>query len=266
LVDLAARAWAEDKERSVSGHPDAEELVDYEEGRLGPRGVARLQRHLLVCASCREELLRLHEFDREVPEGSALLPSGEMTELSWQRFQRTREAEEQASTEPPSEEPLEGARPPARPRTGWLLAASIALALAGGVLLGVISAGRVGPSQAASAGSPFVFDLDPSDTTVLRDAIGGLEIVVPPGMDPLVPRLNLGDLTAHEEYVVEVHDGRGHLVLRREGLRRHRSGSVTFLVLRAELSDGDYRVVLIGRDGLQRRQLASYSFRLRFEV
>jgi hypothetical protein len=263
-IDAAARAWADREGRAVTGHPDPEELVDYQEGRLDPPGVERVQRHLVACAACRDELLRLEAFDQEVPEGSPLLPPEETTERSWERFQAARDAlrpaPEAASEPSPASFPGLDAR---RLGRRWLFAASILLALAAGALLGAILLRSHELAPIASFGSPFVFDLDPVGATLLRDA-AVLEVAVPPGMDPLVARLNLGDLTAHEGYRVEVYDDRGRPVLHREGLVREPSGTITFLVPRGEWPAGQYRVALIALDAGRRQQLAEYAFRLRY--
>lgn len=263
-IDAAARAWADREGRAVTGHPDPEELVDYQEGRLDPPGVERVRRHLAVCAVCRDELLRLHAFDEEVADGSPLMPPDEATERSWERFQAARAALRgsfEAASEPqPSAPGLE----PSRRGRRWLLAASIALALVASALLGALLRGSHEPPATASFGSPFVFDLDPVGTTRLRDATGLREVTVPPHMDPLIVELNLGDLTAHEGYRVEVYDDRGRPVLHRDGLVREPSGAIPFLVSRAEWPAGKYRVALIAVDAGRPQQLAEYAVRLRY--
>lgn len=264
-IEAAARAWAAEEEGSVTEHPDPGALVDYQEGRLDPGGAQRVQRHLVVCPACREELLELGAFDREVPEDSTLRPSEEATERSWQRFQAARAALRPAPGGASNTPSAVQSHPRTWPRARWLLAASVFLALGAGALLGAILSNRIAPGRMESAGSPFVFDLDPTGTSVVRDATGLPEIAVPPGMDPLVPRLNLGDLTEHEGYLVEVYDDRDRLILRREGLVRHRSGSVTFLVPRAQWPAGEYRLLLIALDSGRRQELASYGVRLRYQ-
>jgi hypothetical protein len=264
-IDAAARAWADREERAVTAHPEPDELVDYQEGRLDRRGAERVQRHLAACAACRDELLRLHAFDEEVPEGSPLLPPEEATERSWRRFQEAREA-----LRPPAEgasrpEPAagHGLGPPAR-RRRWLLAASVVLALVAASVLAVLLFGRGGPDRIAGTGSPFVFDLDPVGTVLLRDVATVPEIEVPAGMDPLVARLNLGDLTVHEGYRVEVYDHRDRLALHRDGLVREPSGAITFMAARADWPPGRYRVLLVALDGERRQQLAEYALELRY--
>lgn len=264
-LDAALRDWAAGQERAVSEHPDPEELVDYQEARLEPAAAERLRRHLLACPACREELLLLEGFDREVPEDSPLRPSEQATERGWQRFQAARAAGGAVPAGAATAE--EGGRPPrparsSRPR--WLVAASVLLALAAGALLGPLALDRWGREEVVAGGSPFVFDLDPAGSTVLRDAAPLAEILVPPDLDPLVPRLNLGDLTAYESYRVEVFGSEDRLVLQREELARDRTGSVSFLVPRAEWPAGDYGVVLIASEAGRSRELATYRLRLRY--
>lgn len=258
LVDTAARAWAEEQERTMTEHPDPDELVDYQEGRLDARATERVRRHVLSCGLCRQELLDLHGFDREVPEDSPLLPSDEMTERSWRRFQAARTAArsgKRSDVDAPGDSRSS--------RTIWLIAASVLLVLAAAVLGGALL-GRDEPAPFAVAGSPFVFDLDPAGKTVLR-AAATAEILVPPEVDSLVPRLNLGDLTAHQGYSVEVLGRGDRTVLHREGLSRDHSGRVSFMASRAEWPAGEYRVLLLARDGGEHRKLATYALRLRYE-
>ncbi len=259
-IDAAALAWVDSEGSAMIEHPDPDELVDYQEGRLDGQRVERLQRHLLICPDCREDLLRLHTFNEEVSD--QLVPSDEATDRSWQRFLRERTAPDTVETEQPSSLPgfanqSSGLR--------WRLAASIFLALAVGAILTALLLGRDTPNQVADAESPFVFDLDPTGTALVRDVAVLPVIVVPAGMDPLVPRLNLGDLTAHESYLVEVYDDSGQLAVRRPDLVRGRSGSVTFLVHRTEWPAGEYQVTLIALDASRRQELASYAFRLGYE-
>lgn len=265
VIDAAARAWAEREEQAVSGHPDPDELVDYQEGRLDRPGAERVQRHLAACAACRDELLRLHAFDEEVPAGSPLLPPEEATERGWRRFQEAREALRRPAEAASRPEPAAGHQLglPAR-RRRWLLAASVVLALVAASVLAVVLLGRGVPGRIAGTGSPFVFDLDPVGTVLLRDVATVPEVAVPARMDPLVAKLNVGDLTAHEGYRVEVYDHRGRLALHRDGLVREPSGAITFMAARADWPPGRYRVLLIALDGERRRQLAEYALELRY--
>jgi len=263
-IDAAVRTWAEAEERVVSQHPEIDALVDYQEGRLGAGAAEQLKSHLVVCQSCRRELLQLHAFDQEVPESSELYPSEQASESSWQRFEVARSAARAAPSSDQSERTiklsvLQGSS------GRWLkFAASILLALAAGAVLAVLFRGGNPPQKMANTGSPFVFDLDPEGTTVLR-AAALPEVVVPAGMDPLVVRLDLPDLTAYDDYLVEVRDQQDRLVLRRERLVRDPTGSVTFWVPRAEWPAGDFQVLLLALDKGQRREIASYAVRLRFQ-
>lgn len=264
-IDAAVRTWVGDKELAVTEHPEIDALVDYQEGRLDSGAAEHLQRHLVVCPSCRRELLQLHAFDQELPENSELYPPQEVSERSWRRFEAARVAMRATSSTNWSgpEANLSGFRGSLGLRLKF--AASILLALAAGAVLAVLVMGRGQPEKMASTGSPFVFDLDPEGRTVLRAAASVPEVVLPLEMDPLVARLNLPDLNAYEGYLVEVRDREGRLVVRRESLVRDRAGSVTFWVPRAEWPAGEYHVLLVALDDGRRRELASYAFRLRYQ-
>lgn len=267
-IDAGVRAWASERAAAVTEHPAPEELVDYQEGSLAPGGLERIQEHLLVCATCRGELLDLDVFDRERPGDEApLVPSDELTERSWQRFEAARAAMRAA----PDGQRGSGRVVRVHPRrwwsrTTWTMAASIALAMAVGAVVAAALLGRIEPGGGAGEGSPFVFDLDPNGTAVLREFVTVPEVAVPAGMDPIIARLNLGDLTAHEGYEAEVYDRRDQLVLRRKGLARDRSGSVTFMASREEWPGGEYRVHLVALDAERRQELAAYALRLRYET
>lgn len=253
-IDAAVRAWAAE-ERSVREHPEPEELVDYQEGRFDADRVERLGRHLLGCSACREQIRLLYAFDREVPQESEPLASEEVTERAWQRFQAARDSMRSHGRLGPRRWPR---------RARWLVAVSTSLGLAASVLLAVVLVGPARPGGSAGGGSPFVFDLDPAGISVDRDASMAEEVVVPPGMGPLVAVLNLGDLTAHERYQVEIYGAETRPVLERRDLARDRLGRVTFLLERGELPAGDYRVLLVALDCGERGDLATYLLRLRY--
>ena len=254
-IDEAARIWATEQERAVTEHPGADQLVDFQEGRLDPAGIQRLREHLASCSTCRQELLLLQEFDSEVADDSTLLPTEQATERSWERFRAVRA--DRRSTAGPTE---------TGPSFRLLMAASLVVALGVGALLGVTWVSRDGLAGVADSGSPFIFDLDPTGTRLLRDAAGVHEVVVPRGMDPLVARLNLSDLTSHDAYEVDVSDGKGRLALRRDGLVRHRTGSIAFMIPRSSLPEGTYTVSLTGIDSGERVELATFAFRIRYDT
>jgi|GEM_PF-6694016 len=279
-IDAAVRAWSEREARAVSTHPSADDLVDYQEGRLGGSAAEALRRHLVRCVSCRQELLSLEACDQEQPEDRAAGPTAEDTERSWQRFEKLRaEARHKAPQPITSQHPQRATAAPAPraatlaarrapsprpPSTPWLLAASITLALAAGAFLAGWLLGHDATGQESVPGSPFIFDLEPAGSGVLRGAVMVPEIVVPPGMDPLVARLNLGDLREYQAYWVEIRSGERQ-ILRRMGLSRDPAGSVAFQVPRSALPSGTLMIRLFGRRDGQPHELASYTLKLRFD-
>jgi anti-sigma factor ChrR (cupin superfamily) len=81
----------------MESHPSPDELVDYQEGRLDVWRVWRLLSHLAICQECREDLVLLESFTRELLFlRTAAPPKGwtknddEAAERSYRRFQAAR--------------------------------------------------------------------------------------------------------------------------------------------------------------------------------
>ncbi len=258
-VQSAVRAWTAQQERALTGHPDSDALLAYQEERLEEREQADLRDHVAVCESCQQDLLTLKAFDEDVADDSTVLPSPFETARSWQRFEqaRARNLEPAGSVDDT----------PRWRHWGWLLAAGIALALGASVFL---RDSWQGGSPVATLGSPVVFDLDPEGSTVLRSAENRTQVVVPPGNGPLVPTLNVGDLTIYDGYFAEVFDEGEKRLLRRDGLARDEQGRITFLVSRSEWPAGIWTVRLFGSadpssGGAEPTMLAAYTLRLRYD-
>ncbi len=273
-IERAARRLAGEESRTVTDHPEPDELVAYQEGRLDGEELERLRRHVVSCAECSQELLALATFDQDEP--SELRPSPAETATDWAAFQE-RLAEETAGArvlEMPDRRP-EGepapapgpiAAPPGRPAAGrqrWLVAASVLLAL-GGLWLWLDSFSRLAPAPTDQLASlkPFDFDLVPDGEALVRDAATAPEIEVPAGMNALLARLHLGDQTPHDAYRAEILDAAGAVVWRHPDLPRQPAGHFSLLVPRSELPAGAYRARVAGiRDG-EEAVLATFSFQL----
>lgn len=253
-IDQEILAWIVEQEQAVRTHPDSDALVAYHEGDIKDDRGQQIRHHLTICSSCRNELLILDAFDEE--PSSELYPSAQLAEESWQRFRSRTEAREASASQNVGWKRLS-------PKP-WLLAASCAIGLALGLLVATFFyGGSETPGGITTGAAPFVFDLDPLGSTLLRTPAGVPEIELPDDMDVLVPRLSLGDVSAHKSYSVEVYDrSTGRLVLRRQGLVRHRTGMIAFLARRDELPEGEYEVRLMGVDGERREELASYVLRI----
>ncbi len=264
----AARAWAAQRERALTGHPESDALLAYQEGRLGEPEHAQVGDHVILCEACQEDLLALKAFDAVVPEGSPQLPSELDTRRSWQRFKQARASESQG----PAAAWSHGQR------WGWLTAALLALALGGMVLRDTFDSGspKLVPegSAVAELGSPFVFGLAPDGSAILRSAESLREVVIPAGAGPLVPTLKTGDLTTYDRYFAEVYDENDRQILRRENLARDHQGRITFLVERSSWPAGVWTVRLYGTRGSNSAgsttdlpaptELAAYNLRLRY--
>ncbi len=279
-IELAARELAR---AAVSTHPQPEELVAYQEGRLAEDDAARVRRHLLVCSECAEELDQLAHFDQEPDD--ELLPTPAETAADWAAFQEilaVEEAEPAADTEtglqlpPPAPQgamqpiaetpPVRFPTPRRSPRESWLLAASVILAVSG---LGFWIAGLGGraaaptPEPATLGENPWLVALVPDGEDLRRDAGDGGGITLPADVDLLILRLHLGDQTPYPTYRADLFDAAGVKSSIRPRLRRQPAGYFLALIDRTPLAAGRYRLELVAVSDGEERTLATYSFELR---
>lgn len=254
-IDHALRELVEQARSGMSEHPEVEELVAYQEGRLADPEAERVRRHLVACPECAREVLQLEDFALDEPEGSDLLPSAEQTAEDWAAFQRRVAADQEggaiAPGVPDGEVTGAPASAPADSRGGWLLAASVLFALVGvGFWLSGLQDGELRP-----------FEVNLGDGGLRREASAVREVELPPGTDPLL-RLMLGDQVPYADYRVEILDAEGEVVWSQSALRRQVSGHFAVLVPRRNLPAGEYRSRLLGlRDGKE-AELATYPFRI----
>ena len=268
LIEHAAQDLGEEARRTVNDHPEPEELVAYQEGRLGEHIAARVRRHLVDCTDCAQEVLQLAAFDREPPPD--LLPSAAETAADWAALQRLVEGEKRGPGTDDVTRPAAGGaapvRAPRRASVPWLLAASILFAVTGLSfwLAGLGQrAARPVPGPAASAGNPILVALLPDGEDRRRGATGAREIEMPAAFDVLILRLNLGDQTPFPAYRAELFDAAGVKVWSRPQLQRQPAGHFLVVIDRAFLEAGRNRLQLVGvRDG-EERPLATYTFELR---
>ncbi|MCB1057969.1 MAG: zf-HC2 domain-containing protein [Acidobacteria bacterium] len=247
-------------EQAMTPHPEIDELVDYQEGRLGGEAADRVRRHLVMCAQCARELLDLEVLDEEVEGGWE--PSDQEIE---EDLRGLRERIAQA-----------GVRPLPAPETGaavpvvgpWILGSRQVLALAATMLLAAValavwwSQARAVDTGPAVVPNPFLFNLAPDGMEGLRFA-GSVPVVeVPPHLDPLLARLVLGDQTPYDGYRVEAVDANGRLVLRLDGLSRQPDGSFLATLPRRLFPPGTYRLTLLGVTGAEVTELARYPVRI----
>lgn len=269
-VDRAARDLADEARRAVSEHPEVDEIVAYQEGRLGGDRAAELRRHLMACPACARELLQLEDFDIDQPVEPALTPTAEETAKDWAEFQqRTAEDESVASVFEIADHRPSGATPtgstaPARGR--WLVAASILIATTGLAfwITGLLQ--RAGPPVPIPAASwnPFGFDLLPDGESRVRAAADEKEVAVPPKVNLLVARLKLGNQAPHDSYRAELFDAAGNADWSQSELRGQPTGEFIIVVPRASLPADRYLLRLFGITGSEETLLATYSFDLQY--
>ncbi len=285
-VERAARELAGETEGAVSDHPEIDELVDYQEGRLDADDAQRVRRHLETCRECAREVRELESFDQAVD--ADLEPSPEQTAEDWARFQEQVSGEiRQTDDGDHGGQTLERPRPeltaltptpvaaPGAPTPGtttpraepsrslrWLsMAASIMIGLVGVGLW--IASQRTAPPEPTPR-HPYAFDLVPDGEDRLRDAALLARVEVPTGMDALLARLNLGDQTPYDGYRAEIADSDDAVVWSQDGLRRQPAGQFVVLIHRDQLPADGYRLSVFGIAGDGETKLASYTFELTY--
>ena len=273
-VERAARELAGEAEGAVSDHPDVDELVDFQEGRLAGDDAERVRRHVEACAECAREVRELESFDVDEPANAELRPSPEQTAADWAQFQ-VQIARQDAGQDdqepgggrvlemPPHDAPATPAATAAPSRAvRWLpMAASLIVGLIGGFW---IASQRTTPAEMPAPGNLYAVDLVPDGEDRVRDAATVADVAVPAGMDALTARLNLGDQTPYASYRAEITDEAGVVVWSRDGLRRQPAGQFVVLVDRADLPAGNYRLSVFGAADGGETVLATYSFEISY--
>jgi hypothetical protein len=263
LIDLATDAYARKLEDEVTSHPATDALIAYQEGRLESSEAEELRRHLVACPLCREALEMLDAYDQDsdldLAEGSSTVTSAEQ---SWANFRKRSPIDVEQPMAESAEETAPAIRFSHEAWPAWALAASVLFALVGAVNLFLASQPNAPSREARAAGdNPFVFDLLPDGEDAYRDE-AGTNVVVPSGMDPIVPRLRLGDQTAYSSYSASLTRVSGETVWKQTGLRRQPSGGFALLIPRSSAPPGDYVLRLMGEERGAVRELATYTFRL----
>lgn len=257
LIDLATAEYAREREGRMTWHPSTDELIAFQEARLGPSQTEKVRAHLVDCRWCAEEIALLDSYDEEVgPQDQA---EGASAPSGWRRFL----ARVRAATEVPIDEApgATGAPPsvPMRSWTPWILAASVLIAAAGIVAL-ALAFGRFAGSGGAGRNA-YVLDLVPEGAQVLRSAEGGEveSAAIPSTVDTIVLRLHLGDLTEQSGYFATITTTAGETVWRQTSLHRQPTGGFALVIPREALPNGDYELHLRGEAD---RLIAVYHFRL----
>ena len=288
VIDRAARRLLDEERRAMVSHPEVDELVALQEGRLAAERAEALRAHLALCAECAEDFLELGIFDSATTAPATVADCTPEEEEGWQRFRQqlaevrpsapdadpltpnpattataTTSATSLTPRTPPASRRPPHSSPPRRhlgPR--WMLAASVLFALSG--LWGWwIALGPHDTRPGSSLGSPYDFTLRPAGEATIRSGASAHTVDVPDTTDALVPTLLLGDTTPHAHYRAEIRDTRGQVVFRADDLSRFEDGRFVLLIPRTRLPAGKYVLDLFGqRDGVEHR-LASYSFVLR---
>ena len=264
-IDLATRLALEEERRMVTGCPEVDELVAFQEGRLSESRADEIRQHLSLCPDCAEDLLDLRAFDDPEPVALEMAIPGddpESAEKSWQRYQASLEEARAAESTPTPLATRRQARTASRPAAHWLVAASALFALTG--LWAWWSAVDLWwPGSAAIPSAPFPLTLHPDGSTVVRDGSTLRTFEVGSAYDSVSPTLLLGDTTDHDHYRAELQDSQGRVVFDRNPLPRLSDGRFALSIPRPQMPAGQYAIHLLGVLGGEERPLAVYSFVIR---
>ena len=270
LAELEAEARA-------GAHPDAGELIDYQEEKLAPEAAARVAEHLIFCASCAATLFDLEAGPATQLADPRLARSAAEVEEDWQAILSRLPAEAAApapAAQPapapaavPPPAPLPFRAPPAAPlfeQWGSRQLAAIFGLLAIGLGIFAFSLLR---SLDAPRANAFVADLAPQVPGESRErsrGSGAAVTEVPAGTQLVVFLLAQKEMTTFTDYSAELVGPQGDLRWQAEGLRMAKEGGFSLAIPVASLPAGELEIRLYGGAGRERRELATYSTRVVF--
>lgn len=256
LREAAGRAGA--AEPTQAGHPDLDRLAAYHDGSLPEPEAERVREHLALCRECADLLLDYRDFAREEPAGAA-----SATAAAWERDrERVREAVRRRAEPGSVVEPAEAAEPGRAytgPRRGRLAPGLAAAFAAASVVLGILWwQARLELQRPRPVELAYV---EPEGSSTLRSPAGEVEVPAGPDSRPVV-LLYLTEPADFPRYEARIVPPAGDGSARTLELAPGADG-VFALQLGAEPEPGDYRVVLSGVADGERRELATFRFRVR---
>lgn len=251
------RTFFRNERQSFDLHPAPEQIVAYHERRLSPEEMERFRTHLVACPDCTSQLLGLAELlDGDAGDGEAIseMPRKEL-DAAWQR-QRERLFPTAPAALPDrrrlSASPL---------RRAWTAAASLGIAatlLAAVVGIQWQTIVRLKQPQV----NPPLVNLVPMGS--VRQGLSEVpELRLPANGERAWVILNPeGDLD-FPSYDAEIRTSAGKVVLRLTDLRSSEASNFRLELPRTLLTEGEYRIVLVGKKAGQSRTLSEFAFRVR---
>ncbi len=240
LID-ALDALGQESRQNLGPHPSPAELEAFQERRLASPEEQRVRDHVTLCPRCADLVLALANAAAEKRSEST---SGKI-ERGWQRL-------EEELAEGPANLRLRPKGGVPRGRVPWWLAVAASILLgAVGIVLGSLTNGL--GSRTGVWANPLVLELDP----VGADSVRGTGDKEEPQDGPLVLVLNSAAEETYPSYELLILAGE-RLVLRKDGLRRTKAGSVWLSIDRDFLAPGRYDLHLMGRSGRERTLVEAY--------
>jgi hypothetical protein len=240
-------------------HPGVEELTAYRGGELDAAAERRVQDHLASCRDCLDELLELDSF--LLPADGA--PSPGVGDLETAAAWRAMRGKLPLAAPSP-------ARPAAARRRRWTMAAAAVLLVA----VGALSLWSVGEHRAATAlrqrlaalsrpqTNAAIIDLFPAGVTRSEEGETPPAVELPADAGHLTLVVNLPPAPGFASYEAEIVDAEGHTEWSGGGLTRSRFDTLRLGLPRDFLAPGDYALRVLGDDGDERREVATYPLRV----
>jgi len=220
-------------EDRLPAHPDPETFLAHDQGRLLPSAAEDFEEHLSWCRHCATAWRELSEFLEDEPE-----PSDPREKAAdWQALQKSLKRE---LTPPPVQADTTVLRAVPRARLSPILAATLAVALAGAALWIVNLSGRLDDSRTPRPNVP-IYDLVPS----VVERAGGEASPLSIELDRnAVLILNARAELESRSYEVRILDAEGHVEWTISHLRLTTFGNFTLELPRESLAPGVYRIVV----------------------
>lgn len=247
LLEEDLRRVAAARGRTLAGHPEPQELVDYRLGVLPAESVESIREHLSFCPDCAQVVVDMAALT-SADTSERALPQTIDRERDWQAVERGLRTEAARADAPP----------PISRRLAWALAASLALSL--GLAAWTITL-RNALSEARQPRADIArLDLAPAAPGARRNMDAPAPIHLSPTQGRLLLLLNLGDLRTFPRYHLELLDATGHVLWTGSGVQRNDDGTFLLEIPTRMLRSEVYQVRLYGGQDIATIPLAAYSF------
>lgn len=250
--------------RDLDPHPTPDELVAYGAGELAAAEATRVEDHLVLCPHCLEMLLDLGRMT-DPDFGSEHRTTTAEKAAAWQALQPRLAAEAPEAPRLRSRPRLtsRGVRVApflASPRTAYVLAASLLLAVVGLALRTRHLERNLADLNSPQLNAPIV---DLVSASPLRGGAGeDAAVELGPRSRFFALILSPKGSPDFADYRAQIVDSAGREVWSGEGLEKDRHGAFTVILGRRFLDPGEYRLRLYGLEGKTGQLIEEFRLRI----